>query len=115
MAMRGQPIKFVIPSEGGYADIGTLDITAGSTHNAEAQEYLNFALDPLPQLMLPYEVRYGPANKLLSSVLEAYPELAQQFPASPQDLGHLSTVDWATFWPQYPHLLDLWNHTLLNQ
>jgi putative spermidine/putrescine transport system substrate-binding protein len=115
MAMRGQPIRFVIPSEGGYADIGTLDVTAGSKHKAEAQAYLNWQLDPLPQLVLPYELRYGPANRLLSSVLKAYPQLAQQFPSSPEDLDHLNQVDWAKFWPQYPHLLDLWNHKLLNQ
>jgi putative spermidine/putrescine transport system substrate-binding protein len=115
MAMRGQPIRFVMPSEGGYADLGTLDVTAGSKHQAEAQAYLNFMLEPIAQLALPYELRYGPANSLLAPVLAAYPEVAQQFPASPDDLKHLNQVDWAKFWPQYPHILDMWNHKLLSQ
>jgi putative spermidine/putrescine transport system substrate-binding protein len=115
MALHGQPIEFVMPKEGGYADLGTLDVTAGSTHKAEAQAFLNFMLEPIPQLSLPYELKYGPANSLLASVLKAYPELSRQFPASPDDLAHLNQVDWGKFWPQYPHLLDLWNHKLLNQ
>jgi len=115
MAMRGLPIRFVMPEEGGYADLGTLDVTAGSGHKKEAQAYLNFMLEPIPQITLPYLLRYGPANSLLASVLKPYPTLSQQFPSSPEDLAHLNQVDWGKFWPQYPHLLDLWNQKLLNQ
>ena len=101
------------PQEGGYADLGTLDVTAGSQHKAEAQAYLNFALDPIPQLSQPYELRYGPSITVLLNVLKAYPELSQQFPYSPEDIAHLNQVDWGKFWPQYPHLLELWDHKLL--
>ena len=115
MALRGQPIKYVIPKEGGYAAVGTLDVTAGSAHKKEAEEYLNFQLDPLPQIAIAEELAYGPSNSLLASVLKAYPTLAEKFPAGPEDLAHLNHVDWETFWPQYQHILQLWNQKLLSQ
>jgi putative spermidine/putrescine transport system substrate-binding protein len=115
MALRGRPIRYAMPKEGGYAAVGTLDVTAGSAHKKEAEAYVNFQLDPLPQLAIAEELTYGPSNSLLASVLKGYPDLAQKFPSNPDDLAHLNQVDWAKFWQQYPHLVQLWNHKLLNQ
>lgn len=115
MALRGQPMKFVIPKEGGFGDVGTIDMIADSQHKAEAQAYINFHLDLLPQLGLAFEFLCGPTNSLLAEPLKAYPEVAQRFPSSPAALAQLNRVDWHQFWPKYPQLLEAWNRTLLNK
>jgi putative spermidine/putrescine transport system substrate-binding protein len=113
MAVRGKPIRFVMPKEGGFADFGTIDVTAGSAHKAEAEAYIDFALGPLPQLAQAYELTYGPSNQLLAPVLAAYPQVSQMFPSSPSDLDHLNHIDWRKFAPQYPKLLQDWNRKIL--
>jgi len=115
MAVRGAPINFVMPKEGGYADFGTLDVVAGTKHKAEAEAYVNFMLDPLPQLAQAYELTYGPANDVLAPVLKAYPKLSRMFPSSPEDLEHLNQIDWRKFSPQYPKLLQDWNRRILSK
>jgi putative spermidine/putrescine transport system substrate-binding protein len=113
--VRGKPMRFIMPKEGGYADFGTIDVVAGSPHLSEAQAYLNFALDPLPQLAQAYELTYGPSNSTLAPLLTSYPALGQMFPSSPEDLEHLNHIDWRKFAPQYPKLLQDWNRKILNR
>jgi putative spermidine/putrescine transport system substrate-binding protein len=115
MAVRGQPIRFIMPKEGGYADYGTLDVVKGTPHEAEAQGYLNFMLEPIAQLAQAYELSYGPPNKSLSGVMAAYPKLAEAFPSSPEQLKSLNHIDWRKFARQYPGLLELWNREIASK
>ena len=115
MATRGQPIRFIMPKEGGFADYGTLDVVKGTPHEAEAQAYLNFMLEPISQLAQAYELSYGPPNKSLAGVMAAYPALAQTFPSSPDDLKTLNHIDWRKFAKQYPRLLELWNRKIASK
>ena len=112
MATRGAPIRFVLPKEGGYADFGTLDVVKGTPHEAEAQAYLDFVLNPLSQLAQAYELSYGPPNSALKGVMADYPDLAKTFPASFDDLNALNHIDWRGFARQYAHLFDLWNRRI---
>ncbi len=115
MAIRGTPLRFVMPKEGGYADFGTLDVVAGSKHPAEAMGYINFLLEPLPQLALAYELTYGPTIHTLAPLLKNYPDLARMFPSSPEDLDRLNKIDWHKFSPQYPKLLQDWNRKIASK
>jgi len=112
---RGAPIRFLIPKEGGFGNINTVDVVAGSKVAQEAQGYINAVLDPLAQLGQANETPYGPTNKLLAPVLKEYPDLAKKFPASPEDLKQLHVVDWAEFKKVYPAVLDQWNRKVMTK
>lgn len=110
---RGLPLKFVLPSEGGYGNMTTIDMVKGTKYPKEAQAYIDMVLDPLPQLGQANEVPYGPTNRLLASVLAAYPEMSKKFPASPSDLQKLRLVDWAKFNANFDAAVDAWNRRVL--
>lgn len=112
MIDEGFPMKFVIPKEGGFGNGTTIDVVKGTKHPKEAQMFLNFVLDPLPQLGQANEIPYGPTNRLLAPVLQAYPELARKFPASPEDLKKLYLVDWAYVNTHYQEWVERWNREI---
>ncbi len=112
---KGQPLKFVIPKDGGFAGSTTIDVVKGTPHRKEALAYINFVLDPLAQLGQANDVPYGPTNKLLAPVLAAYPDLAKKFPSSPQDIAQLKTIDWAVFNRVYPQAVSLWNREVVSK
>ena len=112
---RGAPIRFVIPKEGGFGNINTIDVVAGSKVEKEAQGYINAVLDPLAQLGQANDTPYGPTNKLLAPVLKEYPELSKKFPASPEDLKQLHTTDWAEFKKVNAKVVDRWNRQVLTR
>jgi len=110
---RGAPIRFLLPKEGGYGNMNTVDVVAGTRYPKEAQAYLNQVLDPLAQLGQANETPYGPTNKLLAPVIKEYPDMAKKFPSSPEDLAKLKMVDWDAFKKVYPQVLDQWNRKVL--
>jgi putative spermidine/putrescine transport system substrate-binding protein len=110
---KGLPMRFIMPTEGGYGNINTIDMVAGTPHPKEAQLYINQVLDPLAQLGQANETPYGPTNKLLAPVLAAYPDFSKKFPSSPKDLEQLHLVDWGAFKQIYPQVVDLWNRKVV--
>jgi putative spermidine/putrescine transport system substrate-binding protein len=106
---KGVPLKFVIPKEGGLGHETVIDVVAGTAHARAAMAFVNIVIDPLNQLGQAYEVPYGPTNKLLSSVIGAYPELARRFPSSPEDLAKLYRPDLKVVNANTPKWVDLWN------
>jgi len=106
---KGVPLKFVIPKEGGLAHQTVIDVIAGTPHVRAAMTFVNIVIDPLNQLGQAYEVPYGPTNKLLASVIGAYPELARRFPSSPEDLAKLYRPDLKVVNANTPKWVDLWN------
>lgn len=109
MIDEGFPLKFVIPKEKGIDASTTIDMVKGTKHPIEAQKYINQVLDPLAQLGQANEIPYGPTNKLLAPVLKAYPEFAQKFPASPEDVAQLYAPDWERVNESYQDWVDKWN------
>ncbi len=112
---KGLPLRFVIPKEGGFGNMTTIDVATGGQHRKEALAYINFVLDPLPQLGQANEIPYGPTNKLLAPVLAAYPELSKKFPASPEDLKALILVDWKTYNQNHDKAVELWNRRVIRK
>lgn len=115
MIDHGFPLKFILPKEGGFGEMTTIDVVKGTKYPKEAEEYINYVLAPLSQLGMAEEVPYGPTNKTLASVLVAYPELAKKFPASPEDIAKLRAVDWSVFNRNYPKAVDLWNRKVISK
>lgn len=115
MIDKGAPLRFVIPKEGGIGQMTTIDVIQGTKHPKEAHAYLNFVLDPLPQLGQANEIPYGPTNKLLAPILAASPDLAKKFPASPEDLNKLYLPNWTTYNKNHDKALDLWNRQVLRK
>ena len=112
---KGQPLKFVIPSDGAFAGATSIDLVKGTTHAKEALAYINYVLDPLAQLGQANEVPYGPTNKVLAPVMAAYPKLAQKFPSSPEDIAKLRTINWSIFNRVYPQAVSLWNREVVSK
>jgi putative spermidine/putrescine transport system substrate-binding protein len=112
MIDKGAPLRYVIPVEGGIGNVNTIDMAAGTEFPAEAQTYINLALSPLAQLGNATDNPLGPTNRLLAPVIREYPEMAQRFPASPEDLKKLYLVDWAAYFPHREKVVDLWNRAI---
>ena len=115
MAQRGAPIRFILPKEGGFADVGTIDMVANTKHPAEAQAFIDFQLSVDPQMQWATTFLAGPANPAAIARLGDRPDVLAKFPSSPEQLDKLVDVDWTSFWPQYPALLDQWNRMLVNR
>ncbi len=115
MIDKGAPMKFILPKEGGYGNMTTIDVVAGTKLSKEAQAYVDFVLDPLPQLGQANDVPYGPANKTLAPVLAAYPEMSKKFPSSPADLKKLVLVDWAAYNKLHDNSVEAWNRTVIKR
>lgn len=112
---RGVPLRFVIPKEGGYFGMTTISVTADTEHRKEALAFINEVLGPLAELGMISEIPYGPTNKLLAPILTAYPDVAKKFPASPEDIASLKTINWEVFHQQYPRAVDLWNRKIASK
>lgn len=104
---KGVPLRFVHPKEGAFGHQTVIDVVAGTPHAEAAMMFVNYVIDPLNQLGQAYEVPYGPTNKLLASVIGAYPDLATRF-SSPAELEKLyrgdpkvvnaNTAKWVNMW-----------------
>lgn len=106
---KGVPLKFVIPKEGGLGHETVIDVVAGTAHVDAAMTFVNYVIDPLNQLGQAYEVPYGPTNKLLASVIGAYPGLAKRFPSSPEDIARLYRPDLKVVNANTPKWIDMWD------
>ncbi|MBC8048948.1 MAG: ABC transporter substrate-binding protein [Chitinophagales bacterium] len=115
MIDKGAPMKYVLPKEGGFGNMTVIDLAAGAKYPKEAQAYINFVLDPLPQLGQANEIPYGPTNKVLAPVLAAYPDMAKKFPASPEDLKKLILVDWKIYNANHEKAVELWNRQVIRK
>jgi len=115
MTDKGLPIAYILPKEGGYGNMTTIDMVKGTKYAKEAQAYINTVLDPLPQLGQANEVPYGPTNKLLAPVLAAYPDMAKKFPSSPKDLQQLRLVNWAVYNKNHEAAVDAWNRKVIGR
>jgi putative spermidine/putrescine transport system substrate-binding protein len=111
---KGEPIRYILPKEGGFAGATTIDVIKGTMMPKEAQEYVNLVLDPLAQLGQANEIPYGPTNRLLAPILAAYPDLAKKFPASPDDVRKLYVINWAVFNKNFSRINELWNRKVLS-
>lgn len=112
---RGVPLRYVLPKEGGFFGMTTISVTATTTHRAEALAFINEVLGPLAQLGMVDQIPYGPTNKLLGPVLAAYPDVAQKFPATPEEIAKLRLINWPVFHQQYAHAVDLWNRKIASK
>jgi len=112
---RGIPLAYVLPKEGGFFGMTTISVTAGTQHRKEALAFVNEVLGPLAQLGMASQIPYGPTNRLLASVLAAYPDMAKKFPSSPEDIAKLKLINWNVFHQQYPHAVDLWNRKIASK
>lgn len=116
MIDRGLPFGFIFPKEKGGGGLTTVDVVTGTKYSKEAHAYIDFTLDPLPQLGQAYEIPYGPTNKLLGPVIAAYPEMARKFPASPEQLAQQIRVpDWDTYYKGHQKAVDLWNRQVIRR
>jgi putative spermidine/putrescine transport system substrate-binding protein len=112
---RGLPLAYVQPKEKATGVGTTVDVVAGTKLTKEANDYVNFTLDPLAQLGQANEIPYGPATKLLGPVIDAYPSMARKFPTSPAAMKELYLPDWAEYYQHHQKAIDLWNRLVIRK
>ena len=112
MAERGLPIGFVTPTEGAIGNTDTVNLVAGSKYPKEAQQLINYMLDPFAQLGMAKLLPTGPSTKLLAAVIEADPEWAGKAPVTPEARKALYLPDWSAFNKNLKRATDHWNRTI---
>ncbi|MGE3150773.1 MAG: ABC transporter substrate-binding protein [Pseudorhodoplanes sp.] len=111
MIDKGVPLKFFYPKEGGFGHVTVVDVVAGSPNATEAQQFINFLLDPVVQLGVANEIPNGPTTKLLEPILEAYPQLSKRFPVA-ADLKNLYIADPKVVNAAIPKWVEQWNRVV---
>ena len=112
MADHGLPIGFVAPKEGPIGNIDTVNLVAGSKYPKEAQELINYMLDPFAQLGMAKLLPTGPSTRLLAAVIEADPEWARKAPVTPEAHKAMYLPDWAVFNKNLKKATDHWNRVI---
>jgi putative spermidine/putrescine transport system substrate-binding protein len=112
MADRGLPIAFLTPSEGAIGNTDTVNLVAGSRYPKEAQELINYMLDPFAQLGMAKLLPTGPSTKLLAAVIEADPEWARKAPVTLEAHRALYLPDWPVFNRGLKKATDHWNRVI---
>jgi len=112
MADRGLPIGFVTPIEGAIGNTDTVNLVAGSKHPKEAQELINYMLDPFAQLGMAKLLPTGPSTKLLAAVIEADQDWARKAPVTPEAHKALYLPNWTVFNKNLKRATDHWNRTI---
>jgi len=112
MAERGLPIGFVTPQEGAIGNTDTVNLVVGSKYPKEAQQLINYMLDPFAQLGMAKLLPTGPSTKLLAAVIEADPEWARKAPVTPEAHKALYLPNWSVFNKNLKRATDHWNRTI---
>jgi putative spermidine/putrescine transport system substrate-binding protein len=112
MADRGLPIGFATPSEGAIGNVDTVNLVAGSKYPKEAQELINYMLDPFAQLGMAKLLPTGPSTKLLAAVIEADKDWASKAPVTPEAHRALYVPNWTVFNKNLKRATDHWNRTI---
>lgn len=116
MIDRGIPLAYVVPKEKGIGAVTTVDIPVGAKHLKEVYAYLDFTLDPLPQLGQTYEIPYSPTSKLIGPIIAAYPDMAKKFPKTPEEVrDQFYLPNWTVYWKNHQRILDLWNRQVIRK
>jgi putative spermidine/putrescine transport system substrate-binding protein len=112
MTDRGLPIGFVTPSEGAIGNTDTVNLVAGSKYAKEAQELINYMLDPFAQLGMAKLLPTGPSTRLLAAVIDADPDWARKAPVTPEAHKALYLPNWSVFNKNLKRATDHWNRTI---
>ncbi len=112
---KGYPLKFVQPKEGGVAATTTIEVVKGTKHPREANLFINYVLDPVAQVGQAWEIPYGPSNKVVAPVVEAYPELAKKLPGNAEQIRALYKPDWKAYWDRHEEAVELWQRNVIGK
>jgi putative spermidine/putrescine transport system substrate-binding protein len=112
MADRRLPIGYTIPKEGGIGNSDTVSLVAGTRHPKEAQELINYMLDPFAQLGMAKLLPTGPSNKLLAAIIAADPGWQRKAPVTPEAHKALYLPDWSIFNKSLKRATDYWNRAI---
>jgi len=112
MADRGLPIGYVIPKEGGIGNSDTVNLVAGTRHPKEAQQLINYMLDPFAQLGMAKLLPTGPSNTLLAAIIAADPDWARKAPVTREAHKALYLPDWSVFNKSLKRATDHWNRVI---
>lgn len=109
---KGYPLEFVFPKEGAVGSGATLEVVKGTPNPVEANEYINYALDPVSQIGQAWDIPYRPTNEIVMPVIAAYPELAKKLPGP---LSETYQPDWVAYWANHEKAVDLWGRLITSK
>ncbi|WP_347558240.1 extracellular solute-binding protein [Robbsia sp. KACC 23696] len=93
----GGVVAVALPKEGSVAQINTINLVGNSTHNAEAQAFINYALSADSQAAFAKASFYGPTN----TTVKLDPALEARVNGSAEAAKNLIPVDWAWVTDRY--------------
>lgn len=112
MAERGLPIGFVTPQEGSIGNTDTVNLVAGARNPRQAQELINYMLDPFAQLGMAKMLPTGPSTTLLAAVIAADAQWRRSAPVDPEAHRALYLPNWAVFNKNLKKATDHWNRVI---
>lgn len=93
----GGAVGVAMPKEGSVAQINTINLVGNSTHNAQAQDFINYALSAESQTAFAKASFYGPTN----TTVKLDPALDARINGSAEASKNLLPVDWAWMTDHY--------------
>lgn len=90
----GLNLAFLLPEDGGFGHITTLNLVKDSPNLDLAKAYLNVALSPAVQVAQAVHAPFGPSHQRVFPILGAHPELCERFPLGSDELSSLTIPDW---------------------
>ncbi|MCC6887676.1 MAG: ABC transporter substrate-binding protein [Hyphomicrobiales bacterium] len=112
MADRGLPIGFVTPKEGSIGNTDTVNLVAGARNVKQAQELINYMLDPFAQLGMAKLLPTGPSTKLLAAIIESDADWRSKAPVTPEAHRALYLPNWSVFNKNLRKATDHWNRVI---
>ncbi|MGE5701323.1 MAG: ABC transporter substrate-binding protein [Clostridia bacterium] len=87
---QGQPIKFVMPKEGGMATFINAQVVEGSKNPELAKQFVNYLLRPEVQKAFAEQTGFAPTNQ----TVQLDPELASVIPYGAEAVAELVPLNW---------------------
>ncbi|MEW6624526.1 MAG: ABC transporter substrate-binding protein [Bacillota bacterium] len=103
--------KWVVPKEGAYAVVNTINIVKGTKNKALAEEFINWVLSDEVQRANAVAKVDAPANKNVKLT----PEEASGLTYGEETIAKLQLLDWSNIIPQMKGWIDRWNREIVAQ
>lgn len=97
----GATVRAAIPKEGFFALVTTVNVVKGRPNSELAQRYVNYLLDPGPQVRMARMLGYSPTNR----DVKLPPDVQQRLIIGPQTINSVRVADWKYLVTVY----DQWN------
>jgi putative spermidine/putrescine transport system substrate-binding protein len=101
----GVPVKFVLPKEGSFPLVSTVNVIKGSKQEDVANRYVNFLLSPKEGETMAEKMGYFPTNKKS----QIKPEVLKLLAYTPENIDDVVMADWSHIVTQMDNWQERWD------